>query len=100
MTGTAVARLAKQRERIVGGEVGAAEVLGGALGPLTADRAHLPGGPVPGERVLLVFCNRVVGHAGKIIVRTVIFAHVIETEPPILVGEVAALRCTVRRETL
>ena len=43
-----------------------------------------------GDRVLLIFGDVVVAHAGEEIVRMVVLAHVIEAEPPIFVARAAA----------
>src|SRR6202035_964397 len=56
-----------------------------APGRLAAVHAHFPGRAMTGDRVLLVFEDRVVAHAGEEIVRVVVLAHVAETEPPMLV---------------
>src|SRR6188474_3059478 len=57
--------------------------------------SHLPGGAVTGERVLLVRHHGRIAHACKEIVRLVVFAHVIETEAPIILFAAAALGRTV-----
>src|SRR5580692_7783267 len=51
------AGFAEQRERVIGRPVGTARAAPGAAGggALAADRAHLPGRPVAGDGVLLVF---------------------------------------------
>src|SRR5689334_9133395 len=59
--------------------------------------SHLPGGAVTGERILLVRHHGRVAHAGKEIVRLVVFAHVIETETPVVLFAATALRRPVRR---
>src|SRR4026207_1979142 len=53
--------------------------------------SHFPGGAVAGERVLLVRHHGWVAHACEEIVRLVVFAHVIETEAPIVLFAAAAL---------
>src|SRR5271169_4746156 len=96
LRGAAGAGLAEQRKRVVGRKIGAAEALRHAPGALAADRAHLPGWPVAGQRILLVFRDRVVAHAGEKIVRTVVFADMFEAEPPIFSGAFTALRGAMR----
>ena len=66
-------------------------------GAFAADRTHFPGRTVAGDRVLLIFRDRVVAHAGEEIVRIVVFAHVLEAELPILAGAQPAFRRAVRR---
>src|SRR3954447_7271126 len=68
----------------------------GAVGGLSARvDSHGPGGTVADDRVLLVGHDRIVGHAGKIIVGCIIGAHVIEAELPIAPLLATSLRGTV-----
>ena len=63
----------------------------GSVAPAAAEpvdaavEAHLPGRPVAGDGVLLVARDRIVAHAGEIIVGMVVLAHVLEAEAPVLV---------------
>src|SRR3984885_2832739 len=96
MAALAGAALAEQRERVVAGKA-VAKIARRAASTLAADRAHLPGRPMAGHRVLLIFRDGIVAHAGKEVVRIVVFADVFEAELPIFVGALTAFRCTVRR---
>src|SRR5262249_26176984 len=49
----------------------------------SAVHPHLPGRAMPDDRLLLVAGNVLGAHAGEEIVRVVVFANVIEAEPPI-----------------
>src|SRR4029078_3102315 len=53
--------------------------------------AHFPGRPMPGQRILLVSRRPVGIHAGKEIIGLVVFAHMAETEVPVLLVIGAAL---------
>src|SRR6516162_2684657 len=55
---------------------------------------HLPGRTMARQRILLIARDRLVVHAGKEIIRVVIFAHMVEAEMPILPRVVPALRRT------
>src|SRR5271170_6488047 len=95
------AGLAEQRERIVGRPVGIPGFAAAAPGRLlAADRAHFPGRPAAGDGLLLVRRDGVLAHASEEIVRIVVFAHVFETELPILGGAQPALRRPMRRRRL
>jgi hypothetical protein len=59
--------------------------------------AHLPGRAVSGDGVLLILQDGVVAHAGEIIVRVVVLAHVLETEAPMLVLARPGLGGAMRR---
>src|SRR5262249_21740660 len=62
-----------------------------------AVESHFPGRPMPGHSVFLIARDRVLAHAGEVIVGGVVLAHVSETEAPVLVLARAALRGAVRR---
>src|SRR5205085_12681617 len=62
-----------------------------------AIEAHLPGRAMTDHRVLLVLQDRVLAHAGKIIVGLVVGAHVIEAEAPVFPLMHPPLRRAVRR---
>src|SRR5580700_8695362 len=64
---------------------------------LAAVHPHLPGGAMAGDGLLLILGDRVVAHAGEEIVRLVVFAHVLEAEPPIFALAQPALGGAVRR---
>src|SRR5262249_32414850 len=49
----------------------------------SAVHPHLPGRAMPDDRFLLITGNVLGAHAGKEIVRMVVLANVIETEPPV-----------------
>ena len=49
-----------------------------------------------GDRFLLIPGNRIFAHSGEEIVRLVVFAHVLETEPPLFALAQAALGRAVR----
>src|SRR5208282_4531395 len=102
MTGTAGAHLAEQRERVVGRPPAGASVAGtapaiSAAAADAADRAHFPGRTMAGHVVLLILRDRVVAHAGEEIVGIVVFADVLEAEPPIFAGAKPPLRRAVGR---
>src|SRR6202044_2875567 len=82
------AGLAQHGERVGGFPLGGAKAAAGAPGrrALAADRAHFPGRTVAGDGLLLILRDRVVAHSGEKIVGIVVFAHVLEAEPPILAG--------------
>src|SRR5262245_26882928 len=60
-------------------------------------RPHFPCRAVAGERVLLVGHYGRIAHAREEIVRLVVFAHMIETEAPVVLFAAAAFGCAVRR---
>jgi hypothetical protein len=87
----AAAQLAKHIERV-------ARTLWAEIGPPRAIAGpHLPGWTMAGDGVLLIFRNGILAHAGEVIVGVVVFAHVLETEPPILVLAQPSLGGAVRR---
>src|ERR1700678_1824120 len=96
--GTWAAELPQEIERIVGADAldkrPASLSLGAAL---AADHPDPPGRKMPGERILLKTRHRIVAHAGEEIVGLVIFADMIEAEPPIFALAVASLRRPVGR---
>src|ERR1700686_2053861 len=96
------AGLAEHGERVRRFPLGGAKGAAGAPGSrtLTADRAHFPGRTVAGDGFLLIKRHGIVGHAGEIIVGIVVFAHVLEAEPPILVGLQPALWRAMSRRRL
>src|SRR6202047_220560 len=67
----------------------------GSVGP-PAIHAHFPGRAMTGDRILLVFGDRIVAHPGEEIVRVVVLAHMAEAEPPMLVLALPALGGAVR----
>src|SRR5690348_1761733 len=64
---------------------------------LSAEHPHLPGRPVAGDRVLLIARDRVVAHAGEVVIRMIVLAHVIEAEAPVLALLGAPLRGAMGR---
>src|SRR5580658_10151871 len=96
------AGLTEHGERVRGFPLGGAKTAAGAPGrrALAADRAHFPGRAVAGDGFLLILRDRIVAHAGKKIVGIVVFAHVLEAEPPILVGLQPTLRRAMSRRRL
>src|SRR5207245_3304920 len=52
----------------------------------------LPGRTMAGDRLLLVFCDRILAHPGEEIVRVIILAHVLEAEAPVFALAQPALR--------
>src|SRR6516164_4371113 len=87
---------AKERERIVGRPVGVPKH-SCAAGALAADRTHLPGRTVTGQRLLLVFGDSIFAHAGEKIVRIIIFTHMFEAELPVFAGAQPAFRRAMGR---
>src|SRR5262249_55828164 len=79
-------------ERIIGRPEGRLEPGSAGEARLLAVLAELPGGTVTGDRVLLEPGNRLVAHAGEVIVRMIVLAHVLETEAPVLALAQAAFR--------
>src|SRR2546423_10372505 len=63
----------------------------------TTVEPHLPGRAMSGDCIFLVPRDRVVAHAGEVIVRMIVFAHVLETELPVFPLAQPALRGAVRR---
>src|SRR6266852_3592664 len=83
----AAVELAEHAERI-----GRAVQLGfGAALLAAAIGAHFPGRTMAGQRVLLVARDRFRVHAGEEIVGLIVFAHMVETEVPVLARILAAL---------
>jgi len=62
-----------------------------------AVEAHLPGRTMPDHGILLIPRDRVFAHAGKIVVRMVVFAHVFQTEAPVFPLAHPTLRRAMRR---
>src|SRR5262245_65030264 len=77
------AELPEHAEGIIGpAEIGKAGGMGTRRRP-SAVHSHLPGRAMPDDRLLLIAGNVLGAHAGEEIVRVVVFANVIEAEPPI-----------------
>src|SRR5580693_1950615 len=74
MTIAAGCCFAKQTERVLGRPAGSATVTGPRA--LAAEGAQFPGRAMAGDRILLVFGDSVLAHAGEEIVGVVVFAHV------------------------
>src|SRR5215467_10979043 len=89
------AEFAKHAKRIVRGAVAFenSAALQARRSPATC-APDLPGRPMAGYGILLITGDRVFAHPGKKIVGLIVFAHVFETETPILAR--AALRRAVR----
>src|SRR6185503_14201029 len=62
-----------------------------------AIEAHLPGRAMSGDGVLLVTRDRILAHAGEIVVGMVVFPHMFEAEAPVFPLAQPALRRPVRR---
>src|SRR5262249_16108189 len=88
---------AKDRERIVSRPVGVPEHSCRTAGALAADRTHLPGRTVTGQRLLLVFGDGIFAHAGEKIVRIIIFTDMLEAELPVFAGAQPAFRRAMGR---
>src|SRR5262245_19453667 len=68
-----------------------------AVTGLLAVEAELPGRTVSCDGVLLIARDRLVAHAGEVIVRMIVLAHVLEAEAPVLALAQAALGGAVAR---
>src|SRR5262249_44101087 len=65
--------------------------------PSPTRHPHFPRRAMAGDCVALIARNRVITHPGKKVIGLVIFAHVVEAEPPIFALARASLRCAVGR---
>src|ERR1700719_3206742 len=97
-TGARTAELPQDAETILETETFVKRSTGLSLGTaLAADHPDPPSRKMSGERVLLKARNRVVAHAIKKIIGLIVFAGMLQAEPPVFAFAIAALRRPVAR---
>src|SRR5262249_40160866 len=97
-TGARTTEFPQDVERIGGGEIRIqqqADLFSCAA--LAADHSNPPGGEMSGERIFLKARTRIVAHAGKKIIGLIVFANVIEAEPPVFALSIATFWRPVAR---